>query len=137
MDINKAWIIFPLFFIILSATTVYSASYLKPGSAYFGDADHPELDYSGMYENTTFVDMSMVDINAINTDVGGIKFLGIDMPDVFSPVRDIYTMLKVGLNVPIVIGDALGLEKSSVVAIVGLMGLLSTIGLLFFLRGTV
>lgn len=137
MDINKAWIIFPLIFIIMSATTVYSASYLKPGSAYFGDADHPELDYSELYENTTFVDMSMVDINEMNTDVGGIKFLGIDMPDIFSPVRDIYTMLQAGLNVPIVIGDALGLEKSSVVAIVGLMGLLSTIGLLFFLRGTV
>lgn len=137
MDINKAWIVIPLFFIILSATTTYSASYLKPGSAYFGDADHPELDYSEMYENSTFVSTSMIDVTSMNTDIGGIKFLGIEMPDIFSPARDLYTILNAGLNVPIVIGNALGLEESFTKTIVAIMGILCLLGFLFFLRGTV
>jgi hypothetical protein len=138
MELNKAWIIFPLFLIILSATTVYSASYLKPGSAYYGDTDHPELDYSEMYANSTFAkNISTIDLSPVDTDMNNIQFLGIDMPNVFSPARDVYTMLKAGFNVPIIIGNAVGIEESLVELIVGIIGLLSLLGFLFFMRGTV
>jgi hypothetical protein len=137
MDINKAWIVFPLFFIILSATTTYSAVYLKPGSAYFNDTDHPELDYSELYANMTIVNTSSVDINQMDTNVQKTTFLGIDMPDIFGPVRDIYLMIGIGLSVPSIIGTAIGLEPTLVITLVAIMSLLSMIGFIFFLRGTV
>ena len=108
----------------------------ETGVGIFGDVDHPELDYSEMYENSTFVSTSMIDVTSVNTDIGGIKFLGIEMPDLFSPARDLYTMLNAGLNVPIVIGNALGLEESFTKTIVAIMGILCLLGFVFFLRGT-
>lgn len=82
--------------------------------------------------NLTFAkNISTIDLSPVDTDMNNIQFLGIDMPNVFSPARDVYTMLKAGLNVPIIIGNAVGIEESLVELIVGIIGLLSLLGFLF------